>query len=123
MQKQLFTPNAEQQLNVLTELREVAQKEAKPLIELWDNRRTLKDGIDTFFVPYALVSLKTSEKAVALMDKGYGVFNAIKTLQEEIVKPIEEENKLLKEENKKLIAEKNQLLALFMEMVIGDNIL
>lgn len=120
MQKQLFTPTGEQQLNALTELREVAQQKAKPLIEWWNSRRSLPKGIDTFFVEYDLVALKASEKAVALMDKGYGVFNVVKQLQEDIVAPIKRENELLKEQNKKLTDEKNRLLALFTECLTGD---
>jgi len=95
MNKQLTL--GEQQLNALTELRESAQQKAKPLIEWWNDHRNLEKGINTFLVPYDFMALKASEKAVALMDKGYGVFNVVKQLQEEIVKPIKQENEALKE--------------------------
>lgn len=122
MQKQLFlSPTGEQQLNALTELQEAAQQKAKPLIEWWDDRTRMEKGINTFLVPYDFVALKASEKAVALMDKGQGIFNVVKHLQEEIVSPIKQENELLKEQNKKLLGEKNQLLALFIEIIVGDN--
>ncbi|MFA5365547.1 MAG: hypothetical protein WC325_10255 [Candidatus Bathyarchaeia archaeon] len=120
MQKQLLPLNGWQQNNALTELKEMAQQKAKPLIEWWNDRRTLNKGIDTFLVSYDFFSLEIAKKSVSLMDKGYDIFKVIRDMQETIVKPVKQRNEFLETENKRLLEEKNYLASLLSEYTLGE---